>query len=86
METETVAATMTTPKSTRPRQRMGEEGGGTHANRGVEEEARRWRMPTTTMMVVVGHNDGDTRQSTKQCESGIDINCGCGGGKLRLAM
>jgi hypothetical protein len=45
---------------------MGEEGGGTHANRGVEEEARRWRMPTTTMMVVVGHNDGDKQQSTKK--------------------
>jgi hypothetical protein len=33
-ETETVAATLaamvTTPKSTRPRQKMGEEGGGTH--------------------------------------------------------
>jgi len=37
---------------------------------------------TTMMMVVVGHDDGDKRQSTtKQCESGIDIDCGCGGGK-----
>ena len=57
-ETETMAvtlvATVTTPKSTRPRQKMGEEGGVTHDNKGVKEEARRWRMLTTTMMVVVG--------------------------------
>jgi hypothetical protein len=38
---------------------MGEEGGVTHANRGVKEEARRWKMLTTTMMVVVGHDNGD---------------------------
>jgi hypothetical protein len=38
---------------------MGEEGGGTHDNRGAKEEARRWRMLMTMMMVVVGHNDGD---------------------------
>ena len=50
---------MTTPKSTRPRQKMGEEGGGTQDNRGVKEEARRWRMLMTTMMVVVSHDDGD---------------------------
>jgi hypothetical protein len=29
----TLVATVTTPKSTRPRQKMGEEGGGTHDNR-----------------------------------------------------
>ena len=29
----------------------------------------------------VGHDDGDKRQSTKKCKSGVDINCGCGGGK-----
>ena len=79
-----------TPKSTWPRQKMGEEGGGTHDNRGVKEEARRWRMLMTTllmtmMMVVVGHDDGGKRQSAKQCESGVKINCGCGGGKQRLA-
>jgi len=56
-----------------------------HDNRGVKEEARRSRTLITTMMVVVGHDDGDKRQSTKQCESGIDIHCGCGGGKQRLA-
>jgi hypothetical protein len=28
------------------------------------------------MMVVVGHDDGDKRHSTKQCESGVDIDCG----------
>ena len=88
-EMETVAAMLvaavTTPKSTRPRQKMGEEGGGTHANRGVKEETRRWRMLTTKMMVAVGHDDGDKRQSAKQCESGVDIDCGCGGGKQLLA-
>jgi hypothetical protein len=36
---------------------MDEEGGGTHDNRGVKEEARRWRMLMITMMVVVGHDD-----------------------------
>jgi hypothetical protein len=80
----TLVATVTTPKSTRPRQKMGEEGGGTHDNRGVKEEVRRWRMLMTMMMVVVGHDDGDKRQSTKQCERGVDINCGCGGVKQRL--
>jgi hypothetical protein len=79
-ETETVVATLVTkvktPKSTRPRWKMGEEGGGTHDNRGVKEEVRRWRMLMTAMMVVVGHNDGDKRHSTKQCESGVDIDCG----------
>jgi hypothetical protein len=73
----TLVATVTTPKSTRPRQKMDEEGGGMHDNRGVKEEVRRWRMLMTTMMVVVGHDDGDKRQSTKQCESGVDIDCGC---------
>jgi hypothetical protein len=43
-------------------------------------------MLMTTMIVVVGHDDGDKRQSTKKCESGVDINCGCGGGKQRLAV
>jgi len=80
----TLVATVMTPKSTRPWRKMDEEGGGTHNNRRVKEEARRWRMLMTTMMVVVGHNDGDKRQSTKQCESGVDIDCGCGGGKQRL--
>jgi hypothetical protein len=38
---------------------MGERGGGgTHDNRGAKEEARKWRMLTMTMMVVVGHDDG----------------------------
>jgi hypothetical protein len=78
-------ATVATPKSMRPQQKMGEEGGGTHNIRGVKEEVRRWRMLMMTMMVVVGHNDGDKRESTKQCESGVDIDCGCGGGKQRLA-
>ena len=81
----TLVAKVMMPKSTWPRRKMGEEGGGTHNNRGVKEEARRWRMLMTTMMVVVGHDDGDKRQSTKQCESGVDINCGCGGDKQRLA-
>jgi hypothetical protein len=81
----TLVATVTTSKSMRPRQKMGEEGGGTHDNRGAKEEARRWRMLMTMMMVVVGHNDGDKRQSTKQCASGVAIDCGCGGGKQRLA-
>jgi hypothetical protein len=27
-------------------------------NRGAKEEARRWRMLMTMMMVVVGHDDG----------------------------
>ncbi len=64
---------------------MGEEGEGMHDNRGVKEEARRWRMLMTMMIIVVGNDDGDKRQSTKQCENGIDIDCGCGGGKQRLA-
>ncbi len=55
-----------------------------HDIRGVKEEVRRWRMLMTTMMVVVGHDDGDKRKSTKQCESGVDIDCDCGGGKQRL--
>ena len=87
-ETETVPATLvatvTMPKSKRPRQKMGEEEGGTHENRGVKEEARRWRMLMTTMMVVVAQDDGDKRQSTKHCEIGVDIDCGCSGGKQRL--
>jgi hypothetical protein len=37
---------------------MGEGGEGTHDNRGAKEEARRWRMLMTMMMVVVGHDDG----------------------------
>jgi len=37
---------------------MGEGREGTHNNRGAKEEARRWRMLMTMMMVVVGHNDG----------------------------
>jgi hypothetical protein len=81
----TLVATVTTPKSTRPRQKMGNEGGGTHDNREVKEEARRCRMLMTMMIVVVGHDDGDKRQSTKNCKSGVDIDCGCGGGKQRLA-
>jgi len=81
----TLVVTVTTPKSTRPQQKMSEEGGETHDNRGVKEEARRWRMLMTMMMVVVGHYDGDKRKSNKQCESGVDINCGYGGGKQRLA-
>jgi hypothetical protein len=64
---------------------MGNGGGGTHNNRGVKEEARRWRMLMTTMIVVVCHDHGDKRQSTKKCKSGVDIDCGCGGGKQRLA-
>jgi len=48
---------VTTPKSTQPRRKIGEEGRGTHNNRGVKEEARRWRMLMTTMMVVVGYED-----------------------------
>ena len=61
-ETETVVATLvakvTMPKSTRPRREMGEEGGGTHDNRGVKEEVRRWRMLMARMMIVAGHDDG----------------------------
>jgi hypothetical protein len=45
---------------------MGEGGVGTHDNRGVKEEARRWRMLTTMMMVVVGHDDGWQQWSTQQ--------------------
>jgi hypothetical protein len=33
----------------------------------VKEEARRWRMLMTTMIVVVGHDDGDKQHSTKKC-------------------
>jgi hypothetical protein len=51
----------------------------------VKEEARRWRMLMMMINVVDGHDDGDKRQSTKKCESGVDIDCGCGGGKQRLA-
>ena len=29
-----------------------------HDNRGAKEEARRWRMLMTMMMVVVGHDEG----------------------------
>jgi len=57
----TLAAMVTTPKSARPRQKMGEEGGGSHDYRGMKEEARRWRILMTMMMVVVGHDDGDKR-------------------------
>jgi hypothetical protein len=74
----TLVAMVTTPKSTQPRLKMGEEGRGTHNNRGVNEEARRWRMLMMTMMVVVGHYDEDKRQSTKKNESGVDIDSGCG--------
>jgi hypothetical protein len=37
---------------------MGNGGGGTHDNRGVKEEARRWRwrMLMTMMIVVVCHD------------------------------
>ena len=80
-----LVATVTMPKSTRPRRKMDKEGGGMHDKRGVKEEARRWRMLMTAMTVVVGHDDGDKRQSTKNCKSGVDIDCGCGGGKQRLA-
>jgi len=61
-----LVVTVTTPKSTQPQRKM------------VKEEARRWRMPMTTMMVVVDHDDGDKRQSTKQFESVVDIDSGCG--------
>ena len=81
----TVVTTVTTLKSTRPQRKIGKEGGKTHDNSGVKEEARRWRILMTTMIVVVGHDDGDKRQSTKKCESGVDIDCCCGGGKQRLA-
>ena len=54
----TLVATVTPPKSTWPRQKMGKEGVGTHDNRGVKEEARRWRMLMMTMIVVVGNDDG----------------------------
>ena len=81
----TLVAMVMMPKCTRPRWKMGKKGGGTHDNRGVKEEARRWRMLMTTMIVVVGHDDGDKRQSTKKCKRGVDIDCGCGGGKQRLA-
>ena len=54
----TLVAAVMTPKSTQPRRKMGKEEGGTHDNRGMKEEARRWRMLMMTMMVVVGHNDG----------------------------
>jgi len=39
-------------------------------------------MLMTTMMVVVGHDDGDKRQSTKQFESGVDIDSVCGNKNL----
>ena len=42
-------------------------------------------MLMTAMMVVVSHDDGDKRQTTKQCESVVDIDCGCGGCKQGLA-
>ena len=72
----TLVATVTTPKSMRPRRKLSKEGGGMHDNRGVNEEISRRRMLMTTIMVVVaGQDDGDKRQSTKQC----------GGGKQRLA-
>jgi hypothetical protein len=71
----TLVATVMTPKSMRPRRKLSKEGGGMHDNRGVNEEISRWRMLTTTIMVVAGQDDGDKRQSTKQC----------GGGKQRLA-
>ena len=80
----TVGVTVMTPKSTRPQRKMGKEGGGMHINRGVKEETRRWRMLMMMMMVVVGHNDGDKQQSTLQCESGVDMDCGCGGCKQQL--
>ena len=62
----TLVAMVTTPKSKWPCQKMGKEGGGTHDNRGVKEEARRWRMLMMMMIDVVGHDDGDKRQSTNQ--------------------
>jgi hypothetical protein len=65
---------------------MVKEGGGTHDNRGAKEETRRWRMLMTTMIVVVNHDDGDKRQSTKKCKSSVDIDCGCGGDKQRLLV
>ena len=49
-----------------------------HDNREVKEEVRRWTMLMPTMMVVVGDDDGDERHSTKQCESGVDNDSGCG--------
>ena len=71
----TLVATVTTPKSMRPRRKLSKEGGGMHDNRGVNEEISRRRMLMTTIVVVAGQDDGDKRQSTKQC----------GGGKQRLA-
>ena len=53
----TVAAMVTMPKSTQSRRKVGEEGGRMHNNIGVKEEAMRWRMLMTMMMVVVGHDD-----------------------------
>ena len=73
-----LVATVTMPKSTQPQQKMDEEGRGMHNNRGVKEEARGWRMLMTMMMIVVGVDDGDKRDSTKQCESGVDIDSCCG--------
>ena len=52
-----VAVTVTMPKSTQSRRKVGEEGGRMHNNIGVKEEAMRWRMLMTMMMVVVGHDD-----------------------------
>ena len=62
----TLVVTVTTPKSMQPLRNM------------VKEEARRWRLLMMMMMVVVGHDDGDKQQSTKQFESGVDIDSGCG--------
>ena len=53
----TVAATVTMPKSTQSRRKVGEEGGRMHNNIGAKEEAMRWKMLMTMMMVVVGHDD-----------------------------
>ena len=52
-----VAVTVTMPKSTQSRRKVGEEGGRMHNNIGVKEEAMRWRILMTMMMVVVGHDD-----------------------------
>ncbi len=38
-----------------------------------------------TMIVEVGHDDGDKRQSTKKCESGIVIGHGIGGTQLSVS-
>ena len=52
----TLVAMVTTPKITGPRRKMGKEGGGTHDNRGVKEESRRWRMLISATMMETNNN------------------------------